>query len=367
MVQQARYEVRLYDPASGLLMAIFDAWDKLHYEKIFNDVAPYTFELPSTDPRVALFKLDAIFEVWRTPDGGDRYLEYTGFHRSPEFTIKNSRQTFLSTGESLLSLISRKCIMYPSVSAYTLKSGPGESVIKSYVDENAGPGASAALRVVSGVTPGLTIAPDAAQGDFWFGDRAFIRLLDVIKEVSLTTRIDFDVVRTGPLTFEFRTYFPQLGIDRRANIIFAPNLGNMDNPSYSIERKGETTIAVALGQGTGVSRQRVAVTSAAATDSQWNRIEAVQEAGSEDTYSGLLAAANKMIVDNGAKESFTFDIMPAATLYGRDFFHGDIVTARFNDITRATKIIGVSVDVAAGTEKIGFTFGQLATPGIPVP
>jgi hypothetical protein len=358
-MEQARYEIRLYDPTTGGLSAIFDSWISLHYEKEVNAVSTLSLSIPLDDPRVALFNLDAIVEVWRTPFGSAPYNDFTGFHRSPQMAIQSNKKVFSSTTRSLTDLIARRAILYPKTTAYSLKSGPGETVIKSYVDENAGPGANAVSRLVSGVTYGLALEADAAQGLDWFGDQSYINLLDVIKEIASVTNVDFDVIRVGALDFEFRCYYPQRGTDRRASVIFGPNLGNMIDPVYSMSRTDEITYAAALGSGSGLTRHVVGAAATAESDSLWNHVEAIESAVSEDTYNALLAAANTKLEDSRAQETFTFNIIPSAKVYGRDYFLGDIVTATFETVIRVMKITGVTVDVAEGKESVSCTFRQL--------
>lgn len=365
--QQARYIVRLYSPLTGALIAIFDDWRTLQIERSLNSYDVVTFSIDGTDSRVALFTLDAIIEVWRKIDrtGQDWYRECTSLHRTGHSQItERGTQIFTSYSRGLIDLLRRRTIAYYANTAYTLKSGPGETVIKEFVDENAGPSANSIDRKADGITLGLSIAANAAQGAVWSGARAWQGLLEVIQEVSLMTSVDFTVTRDGSTgrAFTFSTGWPQLGTDRTTTVVFSPTLGNMMVPNYTRSRTEEITRVIVLGQGQENNRQVVVVEGAALGDSPWNTIETNADARNQSTLAGLTDVGNVQLEKSGAQTSFQFDVLQTATYqYGADYFMGDLVIAGFLDVSEQIKITAVTLNVQDGRESVKITFSTIPT------
>lgn len=366
---QARYQVRLYSTA-GALTAVFDDWRTLELQRRVGTYDLLTFGIDGADSRISLFTLDAIIEVWRklSYTGAPWYREATLLHRTPgrQITERGTR-IFTSYARGLLDLPRRREIMYPANTPFTLKGGPAETVMKEYVEENAGPSALFVNgRAADGALSGFTVEPSARQGIDWAGQRSWQNLLDLLQEISAAGSVDYDVVRTdvpnsGAATFEFRCYYPQLGTDRSTTVQFATQFGNMLSPYYTLSRTEEYNRVVVLGAGQDSARRIYVAESAYTADSPWNTIEKSQDARQEDTLSALIAAADAALATGQPQEQFTFQVLQtAAYQYGRDYFLGDIVSAAFDDdITTTKKITGVTLNVSEGKENIGVTFSDL--------
>lgn len=366
-VQQARYLVRLYSPTSGGLLAIFDDWRFLQVEKYLNSYDIVTFAIDGNDPRVSLFTLDAIIEVWRRIDrvGAQWYRECTSLHRSPQKQLTdNQHAIFTSYSRGLVDFIRRRSLGYYANTIFTLKSGPGETVIKQFVNENAGPGATIATRIVDGVTLGLTIESDSGLGAVWSGARSWQGLLEVIQEVSLLTSVDFTIDRVGESgrDFIFRTGYPQLGTDRTNTLVFSPSIGNMLAPSYTLSRTEEITRVIVLGQGQESSRRIIVREAAEIADSPWNVIETSADARNQNTISGMEIVGDLQLVKSKAQESFTFDVLQIAGIqYGADYFVGDRVSAGFADVSTTKKIVSAKLNISEGRETIAIEFADIPT------
>lgn len=374
---QARYHIRLYDQYAQLL-AVITQWRTLNLKLNLNDVSSHQLSISGIAPVQGvsgvsylkeLFYTDGIVEVWRKVSGGSWYLLYGGFHRTPHNQIGASGvRIYTSYGRSYLDLIKRRKILYKGTTAYTLKGKAGETVIKEFVNENAGPGANNSLRVrngwfhytdTAGVIHGLYVGVDSGQGVVWKGAREWKNLLEVIQEVGKATSIDFDITRNGT-NYSFETYYPQKGTDRRATLVFDPLLGNMTNPSYAKSRTEEATIVAVLGQGEGTSRRIVVRESSAKTDSPWNDIEETQDSRNEDTYLGMVSTGDEALREMAAQENFTFEVLQTASAqFGVDYDIGDLVTAQFDNINTTKKITGADITVSDGQEKINLEFGNI--------
>ncbi len=379
----ARYQIRLKDQA-GAVVAIITDWRTLTYTRRVNGVDQHSLQIDGDLPVVDLFVLDGQVEVWRSDvaaGGGafpyvfpfalgepfppiDWYLDYEGFHRTPVRFHVGGLSGFTSVGVGYDHLLARRAILHRVKSAGAAKTGVGETVMKAYVNENAGPGATAPPRLFAGVFADLTIQADGAAGSAWEGDRGLRALLDVVKEIAEATTVDFGIVGTGPATFEFQAKARPFGLDRTtvgldpvtglnaANnvpVIFSLEFGNMEDPSFAVVRTEEITAAIVLGQGGEGNRVVDERTSAAVTDSPWNRIEGVANANQEAAAAGLDAVGDAILDRLQAKESFQFGFMQIpSTLYGREYFIGDTVTARYKTLEVNVQIVAVTVVVAQG-------------------
>ncbi len=375
----ARYQVRLKDQA-GVQVAIITDWRRLEYTKRVNRVDTCKLTIDGEAPAVDLFVVDGQIEVWRRDDVASPVvangIDYEGFHRlSQHMTDQSSLSTFLSASTGYDHLLTRRVIYYRPGDAEEAKTGPAETVMKEYVDENAGPGAVSPPRIGAGVFPGLSIEADLAAGAAWEGARSFRELLETLQGIADATDFDFGVVGIGPALFEFQAraiwgddrttagLVPLTGLNGAGNapVIFALGFGNMQSPDYSLNRINEVTAAIILGQGSEGNRTVEEQASAAVADSPWNRVESVQQANSETTVGGLDAVGDAILEKLQAKEEFTFEVVQIpGLLYGRDYYLGDLVTARYRNIERNKQIVEVTVVVEAGREDISVKVGDVA-------
>ena len=367
-----RYQIILRDQA-GAQVAMFTTWRSLLYNKKLNDVGEYQLEIDGDLAVISQFILDGQVEIRRRDQDAspaiDWYTDFAGFHRT-EARRHDERgaSIYTSSGVDYKHLLARRAILFRDTTAGAGKSGPGETVMKEYVDENAGPGAVSPPRAFAGVFPSFTIQPDGAAGANWEGNKPYRPLLATLREIADATGVDFDVVATALATFQFQAQAEPLGLDRtttglnpvtglnaagNAPLVFSLDYDNMAVPSYALHRIQEITAAIVLGQGGEGNRVLVERTSGDIADSPWNRTEAVKNANQDEDTAALNARGDAFLQELQARESFTFAALQIpATLYGRDYFLGDRVTARYQTIERNFQITGVTIRVQEGVEEI---------------
>lgn len=362
---EASYQVRLYNPA-GTLLAIFDEWNSLYYYKKLNEFGYHTFSIYGDDPRVDLFQFDGFIQVLRANHelGVPWYVEYDAFHRTRQDQVSDrGSQLYTSYGRTYEDLIKRRTVAYPSGTAFDTKTGPADNVMKQYVRENAGPSATvSAGRLRGGVTPNLNIAPDSSSAPSWSGSFALRNLLDTIQEISAAAIVDFDVTRAGN-TFQFNTYYPRRGTDRSGVVpalstIFAIERANMSAPYATESHTDEFNAVIVAGQGEGVDRTFAVVENTPAQlITPWNSIEKVHDARNSATLAALQSVGDEQLRLGRATRKISFTAIESpGTVYGRDVFVGDLVTARFKGLEQIKKVVGVEVTVAEGKENIRFHF-----------
>lgn len=342
-----QYEARLKNEA-GSLAGIFTDWEQLGFSRRVNDVGTHVLQIGGGDNELAerdvqdiaaLFDLDGQVEIWRRDPvaGIPWYKECESFHRNHTIWRDEAGWHYLSTGYSYEHLLWRTIIEAAAGTAGSDKTGKAETVMKAYVNEQAGPGAGARART------GLSIQADGGNGNDWPGPGMGQNLLLLCQNIAKTGGGDFAIVGTGAATFEFRWYTGQLGTDRRSSILFALNYGNMRNPMWEVQSNGPNAVLVA-GQGKGSDRERVWVTDAASiAESTWNRLEKFKDGRDMKIEAGLILRGEEEIEANKRRKRLTFEVQQTTgRLYGRDYYLGDLVRAQFLDFVVDRKITGIS-------------------------
>lgn len=366
-----RYRIRLRDQA-GSLLAEFDHFRRLEYRHEVDAPGYYSLTIGGHDDRRLLFGLDHQVEVLRSDlaNGLDWYKEFEGLHRKARRTLSEAGdREYTSFGPGYLELLSRRVIAYYAGTAQSDKSGVAESVMKEFVEENCGPSATIANgRLAEGTMPGFTVQADAAGGPAWSGARAWDNLLEVLQGLALVTGWRFDVVGTGPATFEFRTYEGQRGADKTAGgtdpatglnpagnppLVFSIEGGSIRAADFVQDASAEITAVLSLGRGEETNRDVVLRTSLAALLSPWNSREATRNASNEREAMALENVAYEVLEEHQAGEDLSLAAQQIASqFYGLHYTWGDRVTVRYDGIERDKEIVAASVTVDEAGETV---------------
>lgn len=376
------YQIRLKD-TSGNLKAVFDAnggFRQLAYTEVVNNRGSFVVELDGDDDRISLFGLDSQVEIWRGNKalGIDWYKAFDGLYRTPVRMLpEDDDNIFRAHGFSLIDLLRRRDIRYHAGTTGAAKSGVGETVMKTFVSENLGSSATVVNgRIDSGVLTGFSVQTDGADGSNWSGSRSNKNLLAVLRDIADQTAVDFDVIKTGSTTFEFRTYEDQRGSDRTAyglvrstglngagNVPVYFNTGNrtITNVVYSHNRSDEENNIAALGQGQKTLREiRIEQDATAVAASPLNKCEGSINANQEDSIAALENAAEIELQKTLPRAGFSFDVLQTeAQCFGRDYFLGDLVNVQFYDVNVDMKIISAAVVYGQEGERIAFDFQEV--------
>lgn len=132
----------------------------------------------------------------------------------------------------------------------------------------------------------------------------------------------------------------------------------MSSPYLTESRMEEITAVYVLGQGEGKGRvfvERTNVFGLAA--SPWNRIEYTHDARNEATVAALNALGDAHLLEHGPDNHMSFQVIASpGSVYGRDYFMGDLILGKFLGAEQARKIIGVEITVSDGNENIRIHF-----------
>jgi len=371
------YQVRLYDRTTGALTAIFDDWNSLYYYKRLNDYGYHTFSIDGDDPKRELFQLDTLIQVLRRDEAeGVPWTEdYVAFHRTGVQQVTDrGRVLFSSYGRSLEALIKRRHILWRPGDLSLVRGvegeyqiGTGDDAMKQYVRENIGPNATVANgRIADGNLNTVSVDANFGLAPVWEGRRAYKNLLAIVQEIGAAKSVDFDVTWSAPsgaLLFAFHTYWPRKGQDKTgagpaAPVVFSLEHANMSAPYLTESRMEEVTAVYVLGQGEGVGRTFVERTAPFGLNaSPWNRIEYTHDARTEATIPGLQALGDAHLLEHGPDNHMSFQVVASpGTVYGREYFMGDLILGKFLGAEQPRKIIGVEITVSDGTENIRIHF-----------
>lgn len=368
----ANYQLRLYDTNGGQI-AVFDDWNSVYYFKNLNGTSVHTISIPGDDSRRALFKLDCMIEIRRArlADNIPWTREYIGFHRTFQDQVTDRGDVlFTSYGRSFEDLLKRRSILYPSGGAQDTKSGPADDVVKAIVRENVGLNATIANgRIRDGVTLGFAVDVNASQAPTWSGSVAFKNVLDALQQIVKAIPFDFLVDYPSPLAFRFQTRYPRLGTDRTGAGSAAPHIfslghANMSSP-YAVESHvDEGNVVLVLGPGEAAARTFVERNDPIAMlRSPWGSVEKTIDARTVTTTPGLNAIGDAQLKSLAATRRISFQVLESAgSVYGRDYFLGDLVLCQFAGFQTVKKIAGVEITVANGREDIRIHFDDEGLP-----
>jgi len=368
-----RYKVRILNTANTLLFETND-FNALNYSRTINGFGSHTISFHANsmpDPEITLAP-DNFIEVHRSDlaAGIAEYLDYSGFHRTLQRTISaRGLKLYTSYGRTYEDLLNRRSILYKVTHARATKSGPAETVIKSFVDENAGPNALVSGgRLQDGITPGLVISPDVGTGDTWNGSVSYQNLLDVLRKITEATGVFFWITKDGIIfTFQCSSTFAS---DRSTQqsvlppVIFSTGFGNMVNPNFIVSRTEEVNSIIVLGQGQDLARAvEIRDNLTAQGLSPWNKIEKTHDARNSSTVTALQLEGDSELITLAAKDNCSFEVLQTGgSRYGRDYFFGDITTFKFDEREDHNKrLVEASVHVAEGKEKITFQHSDTST------
>jgi len=240
-----------------------------------------------------------------------------------------------------------------SAADYDRRSGAAETVVKAYVNLNAGPGALAARR-----TSGLVIEADLGRGSSVKGSARMTNLVELLSGLCTAGGIGWRVRFNGD-ALEFQVYVPS---DKSGTAKFGSDLGNLVSFEQTAEA-AKTNVAIVGGQGDGTARVFREVIDSAAVASWNNRTETfVDRRDSTDTVE-LDQAGTEEIVNNGPVNGLSIKTADTPKLmFYRDYFLGDKVSIPEANVVDILREIEINWD-ADGGPSASTTVGSASTTG----
>lgn len=359
------YYINLTDTAGALVATVTGGmggdggeaatgFTSLAYRNEVNAPGYAQITLAGNHPARTLLPNNGQLEVYRrnTDLGVSWYRDFVGIFRGQTHTTREVGNWTIEC-PGIMSVLGWRSVAWyagtASRSAFT--SVASETIMKTLVSYNAGSNATAANgRIRDGVTSSklsniwtISNQADGAGGNSKSWSCAWDNLLGTLQALAKAgAGGDFDLIKTASATFEFRWYAGQRGTDRTASVIFSLDRGNMSSPTYAYNRQSEATVAIVAGQGDGTARTVITRNGTDYTSS--NDIEAFVDGRSYSTTAALQAMGDKAMFDRRARITLGYDVLQVPNAYyGRDYFLGDLVTARYLGASFTQKVNAVNV------------------------
>lgn len=358
------YSVWLLHNAYGYPLDLVEEFQALDYVKVTNGVGAFTLTLPSSFD-LSIVQEDSRIAVMRKPDNGARSLDFCGFVRKIDKTQRGQAEYWTLYGYDLNYLLQSRIVAYAAGTAQASKSDQADDMMKAIIRENLGASAIAARDLTAF---GLTVQADVGLGTSLEKQFAWRNVLDALKEIADASHVTeatcayFGIV---PLNIgwecEFRTNIGQWGLDHRfpngaaGAVLFSLELANVTDVDRTKSWTEEITYAYAGGQGEGAARviqESQDVTRVGA--SPFNRKEIFVDARNETVPAAVLDAADSAVRNGRPRNTFNGQLVDISSqsVYGRDYGHGDYVTAIYRGETIDCRIDTVHININDGKEQV---------------
>ncbi len=319
----------------------------------FRDVSSWSIEVPPSSAATALAQPGASVVIERN----DQVL-ISGPTQQVERTWSLDRDGLVISGLSDEVVLWDR-LVYPATpapppfvfvdDAYDVFSGPAETVLRHYVQANciAGPWA----RPVAG----LIMTPDLGRGEQLTGRGRFQTVGEMLQELSLTNALGFEV---RDLTFDVLS-----PVDRRDEIVFGEEVGNLKSLDYSFSAPSATHFVVA-GGGEGTARSFLLGGDDAIADRWGRRIEAFRDRRDTEDVVELTQTLQSEIADQaGASELKLTPVDVPGMTFGTDYALGDTATALIDEVELIGTVSQVDLSFDAQGETVKPSLSTQTTAG----
>jgi hypothetical protein len=340
------------------------SFTKLILQPRYNDVGSWSMDIAVDHPQSRLLVPGA----WLTFMAGN-FEVCSGQLRGLKVTWSNS-ETGAGTlnaygptaevviGDRLIYQVPGSAATSQAAFAYDTRTGVGETIIKQWVDLNAGPSALA-TRSISG----LKIEPDLGRGATITGSPRMDNLLTFIQPLAESAGLGFRVAFGTDDTMEFQMFIPY---DRSGTAKFGRELGNLTSLEYVQEAPKSSDVVVG---GSGLTTARIfRETIDSPSIKTWGaRSETFFDLNNSADPVELDQAGTQEMVQNGPVVGLTIKTIDTPYLtFGIDYNLGDVVSVPEYGITDVLR--GVDIDWSSGsapqtTSTVG-TWSRVGTPAL---
>jgi hypothetical protein len=241
-----------------------------------------------------------------------------------------------------------------SGSAYDEQDGPGETVMRHYVEHNA---------ITNNPVDGLSLEPNLARGTTIGRSGRFQTLLELLQGCATGSGLGFRVVQDGT-GLKFKVHEPQ---DLSGTVVFAREYGNLKSYKY-VEKRPTCNHVIVAGQGEGTARYFYEAFDAVSV-AKWGRIMRFIDQRNEADGLKLQQIGDEALVKGAESRSLALvPINTGAVQYGREYRVGDLVAVkddRFGTIVERVSQVTLSItnqNVLSVTPVIG---NEASNPNVP--
>ncbi len=248
-----RYQIDRYSP-DGVRLSTIEAVHKLAYVKTRNAIGALQFEMPMRLYNPSDWQVGQVLEVWREKNGVLAVQNESAYFVQDWDLYNDSGQHMVRLyALDANSLLEQRIVASEAGSARAEFSGKADDIMKAVVRNELGSSADTSRQI-----PGLSVQSNVGQSIQTTKGCAWQNVLKTCQELANSatekgTHTSFDIVRTGAMAFEFRTYVGQRGADHSRTSgdvrLVGENYGNLENAILSTIHSEEVNYVYAGGQG----------------------------------------------------------------------------------------------------------------------
>lgn len=272
--------------------------------------------------------------------------------------------TYTITGVDDSVLLSER-LAYPTpstadvtlqTSAYDVRTGVAETVMKQYVDVNIGPGAPSVRKIAA-----LTVQATAGLGSSVTAQARFQPLQELFEGLADVAGLGFTIEQSGS-NLQFQVYAPN---DRSAYVRLDLDNGRLTKSEYSYSQP-KATRAIVGGSGDLTARtflERTTSVSLASEVTWGRRIEVFNDQRSTSETAKLQQYGDELLATDG-KTLISVSISPTddqSMLFGTDWNLGDKVTCVVGTAELIAVVTEIGILVTEDGVRIGATVGEPRT------
>ena len=328
-----RYEA-VWQDHYGNRKGVIQAFNSLEYIKTQNQIGSLVINLPRGLMQYDQFAVGDIFEIWREKNGTLELQNETAyFLQNWEFWTDGDGHEFIRLTASDANWLLDTAIVYAAAgSANASMTNYPDDMCKTIVRNELSASSPYPARRKLSVAPDLSAGGASITKEF-----AYRNVLSVIQELAELadeggTWLGFDVVRTQPGAFEFRTYTGQRGQNHGRNSgdprLAGKQYGNLSEASFGTYHADERNNIFVGGQGEGAARTIVnRQNTARIYASKWNQRDYFKDSRDGSTATSLNADGDAALDEFKPKQIMTGTLHDTPGMqYGIHYWFGDVLS-----------------------------------------
>lgn len=355
-----RYQVDRFRP-DGTRIDSIQNFNTLSYVRTENEIGALVLTIPLKAFKYEDWSVNQVLEIWREKNGVLELQNETAYFVQDWELYNDAGQHMIAVfAKDANWLLDTRIVAHYAGSTDSTKTDYADDMMKEIVYSNMGAGTTDTDRVLSG----FTIAPDTSASVSITRSFAWGQLTGVMQDIcnSATeqgTYTCFDVVRTSPCNFEFRTYTGQRGVDHGRTSgdvrLVGEIYGNLEDARLGTYHGEEWNYVYAGGEGEEYARI-IETASDAARIGQgypYNRREYFQDARQQATTDAVYSDAYAALGEGKPKQVMSGKLVDTYGMqFGIHYGFGDIVSVEAFDTAVDCHVtsVGVKYDAENGEQ-----------------
>lgn len=245
------------------------------------------------------------------------------------------------SGRSLGGIFQERLALPAPASSHDSQTDPVETLMKYYVDANAGPGAAANRQI-----PNLVIATDNGNGTTRTYDARYQTVAQILEELSIIEKYGWEITYDEAAN-EF-TFDVIIGADKTDSVFFDVTFDTILEQKWLTTDIDRKTYAYVGGQGEGAARTIEERFITMSEPTGLDRREIWVDARDQDTAAGLQSRGDSVLAETREEDVFEVEINKYGSFrYRTDYDLGDIVTVRNQKwgVSQPAQIVGITIAI----------------------